>query len=140
MAQSDKEAIRAAAMDYIEGWFEGDAARMKRALSPDLRKCTISRDLNSGKMMVGQPNNNAYRMVRLTEMGIMKEDNVEVDVEVMYIFRDIAMARTVCPYFEDLLHLANFGEHGWRIVNAIWQVTEGEWQPSAEEDMQQLMA
>ncbi|SMX25888.1 hypothetical protein BOA8489_04033 [Boseongicola aestuarii] len=33
MAQSNAEAIRAQAMDYLHGWFEGGAARMKRALS-----------------------------------------------------------------------------------------------------------
>ncbi len=135
MTQSDIEAIRATALNYIEGWFEGDADRMRQALSPDLRKCTLVRDSASGKMTIGEPNNNADRMVRLTSMGVMKEDGVKVSAEVLYVFRDIAIARTVCPYFEDLLHLANFGEYGWRIVNAIWQVTEGEFEPSVTDDM-----
>ncbi len=137
---TEHDEIHAVALDYIEGWFEGNASRMRRALSPDRRKCSISTDPKSGKVMVCQPNNNAFRMVRLTELGIMKENNVKVDVEVLYVFRDIAAARTTCPYFEDLLHLANFGDYGWRIVNAIWQVTEGEWSPSAEEELEQLMA
>ena len=137
MAQSDIEAIRATALHYIEGWFEGDADRMRSALSPHLRKCTIIRDPASGKMTVGEPFiNNADRMVRLTGMGVMKEDGVKVSAEVLYVFRDIAIARTDCPYFEDLLHLANFGEYGWRIVNAIWQVKEGEFEPSVADDME----
>ena len=132
---TEEDAIKAAAMDYVQGWFQGDEGRMRRALSPHLRKCTIIRDRVSGKLTVGEPNNNADRMVRLTAAGVMKEDNVQVSAEVLYIFRDIAIARTVCPYFEDLLHLANFGEYGWRIVNALWQVTEGEFEPSVDEDM-----
>ncbi len=132
---TEEDAIKAAAMDYVEGWFQGDEGRMRRALSPHLRKCTIIRDRVSGKLTVGEPNNNADRMVRLTAAGVMKEDGVQVSAEVLYVFRDIAVARTVCPYFEDLLHLANFGEYGWRIVNALWQVTEGEFEPSVDEDM-----
>ena len=115
----DHDAIEATARDYIEGWFEGDASRMARALSPDLRKCTIIREPKSGNMTVGQPNNNAFRMVKMTELGIMKEDNVPIDVEVLFVFRDIAAARTTCPYFDDLLHLANYGKYGWRIFGKL---------------------
>lgn len=37
-AASDEAKIRAAALDYIEGWYEGDAERMERALHPHLAK------------------------------------------------------------------------------------------------------
>ncbi len=35
---NDEDAIRAATLDYIEGWFDGDASRMERALDPGLMK------------------------------------------------------------------------------------------------------
>ena len=35
---ADSAAIRAAALDYIEGWYTGDGARMRRALHPQLAK------------------------------------------------------------------------------------------------------
>ncbi len=35
---ADEDAIRAVVSDYIEGWFEGDAGRMERALHPELVK------------------------------------------------------------------------------------------------------
>ena len=39
MAVADSEdAVRSVVMDYVEGWFEGDAGRMKRALHPELVK------------------------------------------------------------------------------------------------------
>ena len=37
-AEQEKEAIKNAALDYIEGWYEGSAERMERALHPDLNK------------------------------------------------------------------------------------------------------
>jgi len=35
---SDEAAIAAIALDYFEGWFDGDAVRMRRALHPELAK------------------------------------------------------------------------------------------------------
>jgi len=31
-------AIRSVVLDYVEGWFDGDAGRMARALHPELAK------------------------------------------------------------------------------------------------------
>ena len=33
-----EDAVRSVVMDYVAGWFEGDAGRMKRALHPELVK------------------------------------------------------------------------------------------------------
>jgi hypothetical protein len=38
----DKEAIRQVALDYIEGWYQGNAARMDRALYAKLVKRRIT--------------------------------------------------------------------------------------------------
>lgn len=35
---ADRAAIRQAALDYIEGWYAGDAERMTRAVHPELAK------------------------------------------------------------------------------------------------------
>src|SRR5437764_15299497 len=35
---ADREAIKQTALDYIEGWYEGNPERMERALHPDLAK------------------------------------------------------------------------------------------------------
>src|ERR1044072_9983432 len=36
--EADAAAIKQTALDYIEGWYEGNPERMERALSPDLAK------------------------------------------------------------------------------------------------------
>lgn len=35
---NENDAIKKTALDYIEGWYAGDAARMERTLHPDLAK------------------------------------------------------------------------------------------------------
>ena len=41
---ADTASIRQAALDYIEGWYAGDAARMERALHPELAKRNVQTD------------------------------------------------------------------------------------------------
>ena len=40
MAVTDEDLIAATVLDYFEGWFEGDAARMDRALHPTSSSAT----------------------------------------------------------------------------------------------------
>ncbi len=39
-----EQAVLSAVLDYFEGWFDGDAARMERALHPGLAKRSLGRD------------------------------------------------------------------------------------------------
>jgi hypothetical protein len=43
-SNDDDAAIRATALNYIEGWYEGDATRMESAPHPELAKRMISTD------------------------------------------------------------------------------------------------
>src|ERR1700682_2149952 len=39
---ADQAAIKQPALDYIEGWYEGNAERMERALHPELAKRIVT--------------------------------------------------------------------------------------------------
>src|SRR5438552_16840038 len=45
----ENAAIKKTALDYIEGWYASDAARMERALHPELAKRMISTDPKTGR-------------------------------------------------------------------------------------------
>jgi len=53
-ADADLAAIRQTALDYIEGWYEGNAERMERALHPELAKRIVRTDAKSGRSGLGQ--------------------------------------------------------------------------------------
>lgn len=42
---ADSKAIKQTILDYAQGWYEGDATRMKRALNPKLAKCIARTNL-----------------------------------------------------------------------------------------------
>ena len=110
---SDTDAITATVLDYFEGWFEGDAARMRRALHPDLAKRRAADELGM---------TTKSRMVELTEQGEGAQDAADGRVEVVVhdVYKDAATATVHTTTYHEYLHLVRTGE-GWRIANALWQ-------------------
>lgn len=52
---SDLDAVRDTAMDYVQGYYEGDAERMPRSLHPQLAKRGFKRDPVSGSQLTRTP-------------------------------------------------------------------------------------
>src|ERR1044071_9284162 len=59
--------IRQTALDYIEGWYEGNPERMERALHPELAKRIVRTDAASGRSGLGQMS--AMTLVQFTRGG-----------------------------------------------------------------------
>lgn len=121
---SDEAAVVAAALDYFEGWFDGDTTRMKRALHPELAKRP------GGPKGEGETLGRitAPEMVEWTADGIGKTRDVPdraIEVEVVDVHGDIASAIVRSAVYYEYLHLVRT-EEGWKIANALW-----EWQPGA---------
>ncbi len=109
------DAVRATALDYIEGWYTGDAARMERALHDDLVKRTPAAEGAAGLRAVTKE-----RMVELTRDGGGRDvADPGIEVHVDDVVGDLATARTVCVDFVDYLHLVRTPA-GWRIVDVLF--------------------
>jgi hypothetical protein len=115
MPETETAAITRTVLDYFEGWFEGDAARMERALHPDLAKRQSAPALG----MTTKP-----RMVELTESGAGREDarDGRIEVDVHDVYKDMATATVHTATYHEYLHLVRTAD-GWRIANALWQFT-----------------
>lgn len=120
---SEEAGVVAAALDYFEGWFEGDAARMDRALHPGLAKRSLSQvDPDSTELR----SLTKERMVELTAAGEGKgespEGGLRIDVEVVDLHGNIATVVVRSAVYREYLHLVRTDE-GWKIVNALWHFT-----------------
>lgn len=101
-------------LDYFEGWFDGDADRMERALHPQLAK----RSLEDGRL----DDLTAAQMIEATGAGRGKGRDPgrrQIDVEVVEIYGTIASVVVHSNVYREYLHLARTSD-GWRIVNALW--------------------
>jgi hypothetical protein len=116
----DAELIKQTALDYIEGWYDGDAARMERALHPELAKRIVRTD-QRGRNSLGQMS--AMTLVNATRTNDQKtpKDKQQKDVTVLDIFGNAASAKIIATDWVDYLHLAKWNGR-WVIVNVLWEV------------------
>jgi len=67
LSPQKEEAIKKPALNYIEGWYSGDAARMESALHPELAKRMVATDSKTGKSSLNQMG--AMTLVQNTRAG-----------------------------------------------------------------------
>ncbi len=118
---ADSAAIRHAALDYIEGWYEGNAERMERALHPELAK-RIVRTNDKGQSRLNQTS--AMNLVRDTREGYGKntsKDKQQKDVMILDVFENAASVKLVASDWIDYLHIAKFNGR-WVIINVLWEL------------------
>jgi ketosteroid isomerase-like protein len=112
---TERDTIVQTVLDYFEGWFDGDTARMERALHPDLVKRRSGEALGI---------TTKERMVELTAKGEGREDagDRRIDVEVEDVHRTIASVTVRTAVYHEYLQLVRTDE-GWKIANALWEPT-----------------
>ena len=118
---ADSAAIKATALDYIDGYYEGNGERMERALHPELAK-RIVRVNEQGRYMLGQMS--AMSLVQGTRAGGGKDIPVAErrdEVTIFDIYQNAASAKIYASGWVDYLHLAKWNGR-WVIVNVLWEL------------------
>lgn len=116
----DREKIRNAALDYALSWYTGDAARMERALHPELAKRIAVR--RGGETRVDHMT--ARELIDGVRAGHGKKTpkaNQLADVKILDVFGNTAAVRLEMSGWIDHMHLAKFGDE-WKIVNVLWEM------------------
>lgn len=119
---ADSAAIRQAALDYIEGYYEGNGERMERALHPELAKRIVRTNPENGRSSLGQMS--ALTLVQGTRAGGGRDtppERRQKDVTILDIYRGAASAKVVASDWIDYLHLARWNGR-WVIVNVLWEL------------------
>ena len=109
---TDRAAVVATALDYFEGWFDGDAVRMERALHPGLAKRSLGQVASAGAELRGVTKD---EMVTATAegKGKAKDPGPSRRIDVTVVDSDV---------YREYLHLVRTND-GWKIVNALWHST-----------------
>jgi hypothetical protein len=119
---ADREAVRQAALDYVEGIYNVEPSRIERSVHPKLAKLGFYRP----------PADDAYRpsstmtFERLVEIAknYNKEGKLPKDapkeVTILDVLDQTASVKLVAEWGVDYMHLAKF-DGKWMIVNVLWQ-------------------
>lgn len=125
LSRSDIESIKRTCLDFLDGWYTGDAERIAQALHPELAKRSIMLHSEEGWLLRGS--STYEQMVEWTREGggtKVPAAEQEYEITIDHGFRHIATASTLSPDFMDYLHLAKLGDR-WAIVNDLWELREG---------------
>ena len=118
---ADTAAIKQTALDYIEGWYEGNPERMERALHPELAK-RIVRTSPEGYSRLDQMS--AMSLVLGTRRGGGKNTPAEKqqkDVTILDVYENAASVKVVASDWIDYLHMAKSNGR-WVIINVLWEL------------------
>ena len=117
--ENDAALIVATVHDHFDGWFDGDASRMERALHGDLVKRSPGQDQASTLAFI-----TAEQMVTWTAQGegvLVARGLVDrtIEVDVLDVRDDIASVLVRSEPYHEYLHLVRTRD-GWKIANALW--------------------
>jgi hypothetical protein len=121
ISEADKTGIKEAALDYAEGWYEGNAERMERALHPDLAK-RIARKDDKGNSRL--ENMGAMTLVQVTRRGFGKQtpkEEQQKDVTILDSMESSAVVKLVMRDWVDYMQMAKINNR-WVIVNVLWEM------------------
>lgn len=119
---ADSAKIREAAMNYIEGFYEGDSTKLMRAVRPEVYKYGYYR----------APDSTSYRGMQMTWAGFMSyARNVKASgrptpaaavrgVKLLDVLDQTAAVKVTATWGNDYLLLAKYGNE-WQITHVNWQ-------------------
>jgi putative lumazine-binding protein len=117
-------AVRATVLDYFEGWFDGDVARMERALHPLLAKRSRGQDAHALPVL---QTTTTEQMLWFTREGNGRTTDParrQMEVRIVEVSGGIATAIVHSYMYVEYIHLVATPD-GWRIVNCLWRYADG---------------
>lgn len=123
----DKAAIVQTLLDYAEGYYGGEPARMTRAVSPYLTK-RQAMPRPGASTLIGEMN--ADTLIEFSHGVKLAPDARKMTTEVMDVGADTASARVFSAQFNDYVHLIKRNS-AWQIVNVLWHAPPAS--PSADQ-------
>jgi hypothetical protein len=115
---ADSAAIRATALDYIQGWYTNNSARMERALHSHLAKRLVWADSTGRSHLVDLT---ALELIQGTKSHPPTPGSERRhDVTILSTYGNVAMVRIEASDWVDFLQEVKWNG-SWKILNVIWE-------------------
>ncbi len=119
--EQEREAVKQAVLDYVEGVYNVDPSRVERSVHPDLAKGGFFQ--KEGEMGYNFTSMTFAQMVELSK-NYNKDSRMSQDAPKEVIIFDvtdqIASVKLIAWWGIDYMHLAKY-DGKWKIVNVLWQ-------------------
>jgi Putative lumazine-binding len=120
----EQQAVRAAILEYIEGWYEGDSVKVQKNVHSELTKRRLVVEQGVEKSELRQES--ALTFLRRVQRGGGKGTPLSAqkkDITVLDVHGSMATAKLEAWGWVEYMHLVK--ENGqWHIVNDLWELKE----------------
>lgn len=136
--EKEKEAVTNTAMDYIDGAHEGNAARIERAVHPELTKMSLRNIPQLKKAILLKAGYS--RLVELVRANMipLKKEKRNIKIKIYAVKEGLASVLASSALYYDYLQMAKI-DGQWKIINILWTANPGEKStPSSDEDKEAI--
>ncbi len=120
---TDENLVRQAALNYIEGFYEGDTLKLQSSLKPDLLKYGYWKDRESGEfgdeIYMSFDQAKAFAR-RVKASGNYPADDAPKEIEILDLMETIAAVKITAYWGVDYMLLSKEGDK-WMIGQVIWE-------------------
>ena len=122
-AQTDKEKVEKACLNYIEGFYEGDTVKLIQSLKPSLYKFGYWKNKTTGKY---DPDGQmTYREALDYAKNVLAKKNfakpgAQKKIEILDVMNSIASAKATAWWGVDYILLSKKDEK-WMIEQVLWE-------------------
>ena len=119
----DRDAVNRAALDYLEGFYEGDSTKFLRSVRPDFYKIGFWRPDDSTRYAAPDQMTWAEALTfirRVKERKNFPAATAPKVVAILEVLNQTAAAKVTAWWGTDYLLLGKFGDR-WMISHVLWQ-------------------
>lgn len=121
--QAQEKGVEKACMNYIEGFYEGDTAKLEACLQPTLNKFGFWKNKDTGEYnqvdYMSYDQALAYAENVKTKKQFAKADDPKI-IEVLNVSNTIAAAKVTARWGVDYMLLSKRGDK-WMIEQVLWE-------------------
>ncbi len=120
----DSADIRLAALNYAEGWYEGNTEKMASALHPRLAKRIVSWSTDIRKSENTLSEMNFDQLIDGTKRGFGKNTSKEKQIKnitILSMYNNSASVKLEMGDWIDFMHLGRWNGE-WKIINVLWEM------------------
>ena len=119
---TEREAVRMAVLDYVEGIYQNQPERVQRSVHPNLAKIGFYRPSDSSEFNAPRPM--TFDQLITIAKNFNKDGklpkNAPKDMVIYDVLERTASVKLTADWGVDYMHLGKF-DGQWKIINVIWQ-------------------
>jgi hypothetical protein len=118
--EREEGAVRAAALDYMDGAHEGNADRIARSVHTELCKVSVRKLPQIGKDVLYKAGfSRLAELVRANAVPLAPEER-HIEITILAVREGLACAKAVSSVFYDYLQMAKI-DGTWKLINVLWR-------------------